>query len=244
MQALSGTGFAFILSIIINWKLCLALVAFVPVVFLSGVITGRASTNTKNKGRYATEEGGRITTETVDNIKTVVSLGKEEFFMTELAEVFNYKFAKTLAILHVQAFFYSLSNSVLFFIQATTFAFGYVLIQNEGLRVADMFKIYASITVSTLLLSRVYSQLPDQKKSVDAAKRVYRLLERKSKIDSLSEEGLKPDKIVGDIRFTNVVFNYPLRPDMKILRGFNLDVKNGQINALVGPSGNFNYSSM
>ena len=222
---------------VLNWKLCLVLIAFVPIVFFSKTMTNRASINVKNNGKYAIEDSGRIAIEAFENIKTVASIGSEELFISELDNVYNHKFKRTLALLHVQAFFYSLSNSVMFFIRAVTFAYSYKLIAYEGLRVADMYKIYEAISFSTNLLSRVYSQLPDRKKGRDAAKRVYRLLERKSKIDSLSEEGLKPDKIVGDIRFINVVFNYPLRPDMKILRGFNLDVKNGQINALVGPSG-------
>ncbi len=35
----------------------------------------------------------------------------------------------------------------------------------------------------------------------------------------------------------NVRFNYPSRPDVKVLQGLELDVKPGQTLALVGPSG-------
>ncbi len=35
----------------------------------------------------------------------------------------------------------------------------------------------------------------------------------------------------------NVRFNYPSRPDVKVLKGLDLDVKPGQTLALVGPSG-------
>ena len=37
--------------------------------------------------------------------------------------------------------------------------------------------------------------------------------------------------------FTDVFFNYPTRPNVKILRGLNLDVSAGQTLALVGASG-------
>jgi ABC-type bacteriocin/lantibiotic exporter with double-glycine peptidase domain len=53
----------------------------------------------------------------------------------------------------------------------------------------------------------------------------------------LSEEGLRPKSIEGNIKFTDVKFKYPARPDVKVLNGLNLDIKAGQTTALVGPSG-------
>jgi ABC-type multidrug transport system fused ATPase/permease subunit len=53
----------------------------------------------------------------------------------------------------------------------------------------------------------------------------------------LSEEGLKPEQLFGEIEFRNVHFRYPNRPHIKVLNGFNLKVQNGQTNALVGSSG-------
>jgi ABC-type multidrug transport system fused ATPase/permease subunit len=35
----------------------------------------------------------------------------------------------------------------------------------------------------------------------------------------------------------NVTFNYPMRPDVPVLKGINIDVEPGQTVALVGPSG-------
>ena len=37
--------------------------------------------------------------------------------------------------------------------------------------------------------------------------------------------------------FNEVVFNYPTRPDIPVLRGLSLEVKKGQTLALVGSSG-------
>lgn len=79
--------------------------------------------------------------------------------------------------------------------------------------------------------------MPDQRRSRNAAKTVFKVIDRKSKIDSLSEQGLVPEKISGNIRFENVFFTYPNRPDITILQGFNLEVRQGETNALVGTSG-------
>lgn len=49
-----------------------------------------------------------------------------------------------------------------------------------------------------------------------AAKSLFKLLERKSKINALEDRGSKPDKFKGDIVFDNIYFNYPSRPDVKV----------------------------
>lgn len=45
------------------------------------------------------------------------------------------------------------------------------------------------------------------------------------------------DKLTGEIRFENVTFAYPSRPDQIVLRDFSLTLKPGQTVALVGASG-------
>ena len=66
---------------------------------------------------------------------------------------------------------------------------------------------------------------------------IFKVIERVSLIDSSSKSGMRPMKVVGDICFSNVFFNYPSRPDVKILRGISLDIPSGKTVALVGSSG-------
>ena len=116
--------------------------AFIPVTFISGVISGSASTNTKSNGRYAVEEGGRLATETVENIKTIISLGRENHFIKEFRNVFDKKMKKVYLMIHVFGFSYELSNSIIFFLQSAGFFHGWILIRDEGLAVTNIFQIY------------------------------------------------------------------------------------------------------
>jgi ATP-binding cassette subfamily B (MDR/TAP) protein 1 len=64
-----------------------------------------------------------------------------------------------------------------------------------------------------------------------AAAKLYATIDRVPTIDSLSDEGLKPDQSTtdekqekpgqkkGHIKFEEVVFRYPSRPDVRILNG-------------------------
>jgi ATP-binding cassette subfamily B (MDR/TAP) protein 1 len=237
-QGLAGVGFSLIYSFTLNWKLTLLMTGFIPISFFTAAFVSSFSASSgKAKENSSSEEGGRITVESVENIKTVVSLGREVHFISEFKHAFGHKFRKELIYVNLQAFVFAISNSLLFFVQAAAFSFGYWLIKNDGLQLQDLYKTYAMMTFSSMILGRVYAQLPDQTKSKVAARTVLSIIDRKSKIDNLSEAGIKPESVVGDIKFEDVHFHYPTRPNIKILDGFNLSIKNGTTNALVGPSG-------
>ena len=60
---------------------------------------------------------------------------------------------------------------------------------------------------------------------------------QESEIDVTKDEGIVPDAIEGNIEFSDVIFNYPARPDVRVLHGLDLNIKVGQTVALVGASG-------
>lgn len=49
-----------------------------------------------------------------------------------------------------------------------------------------------------------------------SAANVFSVLDRKPLIDSLSKEGLRPEKMTGNIEFKDIHFNYPARPDVQV----------------------------
>ncbi|CAJ1083042.1 antigen peptide transporter 2a [Xyrichtys novacula] len=71
--------------------------------------------------------------------------------------------------------------------------------------------------------------------SVGAAGKVFEYLDRKPQVSS--EGTLKPDTLRGNVRFCSLNFAYPAFPNKKVLQDFSLELKSGQMTALVGPSG-------
>lgn len=63
------------------------------------------------------------------------------------------------------------------------------------------------------------------------------MIDRKSQIDALSQEGDRISDFKGDIQFRGVHFSYPSRPDVSILHGLDLDIPADKTTALVGASG-------
>lgn len=70
-----------------------------------------------------------------------------------------------------------------------------------------------------------------------AAAKVFQIIENKPLIDPLSNIGDIPNICRGNISFRNIFFNYPSRPDVKVLQDISLTINQGEIVALVGSSG-------
>lgn len=70
-----------------------------------------------------------------------------------------------------------------------------------------------------------------------AASNIFATIDRVPVIDSASPEGLKPDRVEGEIVLNDVDFLYPSRPSVQVLHKFTGVFPKGKMTALVGASG-------
>ena len=77
----------------------------------------------------------------------------------------------------------------------------------------------------------------DVQKAAGAMMRIDELLESQPTVTVPEKPAVLPVPPRGDIRFQDITFAYPSRPDQLVLDGFSLIVKPGETVALVGPSG-------
>ncbi|XP_067468219.1 antigen peptide transporter 2a isoform X2 [Thunnus thynnus] len=75
----------------------------------------------------------------------------------------------------------------------------------------------------------------DMLNSVGAAGKVFEYLDREPLVST--EGKLTPDQLKGHVSFRHLNFAYPAYPKKPVLKDFSLELKPGQMTALVGPSG-------
>jgi ABC-type multidrug transport system fused ATPase/permease subunit len=100
-----------------------------------------------------------------------------------------------------------------------------------------MFKVFSAILFGAMAAGQASSFAPDYGKAKASAARLFALFDRVPPINSSSEAGEKLPDIQGAVELQGVRFQYPSRPDVRVLRGLDITVKPGQVVALVGSSG-------
>lgn len=97
------------------------------------------------------------------------------------------------------------------------------------------FVLYALIGGGSVgALAEVWNEL---QRAAGGMGRISELLQEDIEIRAPAQPHALPQPLRGEIRFDDVVFHYPQRPDQAALDHFNLHVRPGETVALVGPSG-------
>jgi ATP-binding cassette, subfamily B (MDR/TAP), member 1 len=64
----------------------------------------------------------------------------------------------------------------------------------------------------------------DSTKAQESTISILTIIDRRSKINSTSDEGVIIEKVDGNIDFRHVSFKYPSRPDVQVLNNFTLAI--------------------
>jgi ABC-type multidrug transport system fused ATPase/permease subunit len=240
-QSLGGIGFGLVISLLTEWRLALVMMAFIPISFVSGIYASKPYVSSKKKkAQVAPEElGSALALEAIENIKTVISLSREKYFLDMYKNYFKLKFKNGILPLILRVFSYSVSTNLLFFIQAAAFGYGYYLMKSQNIPISYVFRIYSTLTFSAITLNRIYAMMPDQSKARQSAKSAYKIISKRSQIDAFNDTGLVPpeNESIRSIEFNNVYFAYPTRKDQYVLKNFSLKINSNETTALVGSSG-------
>jgi ATP-binding cassette subfamily B protein len=97
------------------------------------------------------------------------------------------------------------------------------------------FVIYAVMVAGAVAaLSEIWSEL---QRAAGATERLVDLLETQDPVNDPPTAQILAAPVQGHIRFENVSFRYPARPETAALDGITLEIKPGETVAFVGPSG-------
>ncbi|CAM9220541.1 unnamed protein product [Bubo scandiacus] len=228
---------AIVIAFVYGWQLTLLILACIPFVIATNAARVSSVSGHAAKDQKALEEAGRISTESVENIRTVASLTREEAFYERYVTNLNGPYRDSLSKARFYGFTYGVAQCANYFVNAAVFRFGAWLIAHCLSNFENVFIVFSSIIFAAINVGQSASLAPDYGKARMSAERIFQLLDRKPLIDSYSEEGEKLSNFEGNIEFRNIHFVYPTRPEVQVLQGLNMKVNKGQTLALVGSSG-------
>nr|XP_055170726.1 ATP-binding cassette sub-family B member 5 [Nyctereutes procyonoides] len=236
-QNATNMGLSIIISFIYGWEMTLLILCIAPILALTGMIETTAMTGFANKDKQELKHAGKIATEAVENIRTIVSLTREKAFEQTYEETLQAQHRNTLKKAHIFGSCYAFSHAFLYFAYAMGFRFGAYLIQAGRVTPEGIFVIFTAIAYGAMAIGETLVLAPEYSRAKSGAAHLFALLEKKPTIDSYSQEGKKTDTCEGNIEFREVSFSYPCRQDVLILCGLSLNIEKGKTVAFVGSSG-------
>jgi ATP-binding cassette subfamily B (MDR/TAP) protein 1 len=93
----------------------------------------------------------------------------------------------------------------------------------------DGFQVFFALLLATIGVSQGSALASDATKARESAISIFSVLDRKSKINSSSDDGMVLENVTGNINFNNVSFKYPSRPDVQIFSDFTLHIPSGKV---------------
>ena len=88
---------------------------------------------------------------------------------------------------------------------------------------------YFALVLAMIGASQTSAMASDSAKANDSATSIFKILDRKSQIDSSSEEGSTMELVKGDIDFMHISSKYPSRPDVQIFSDFTLNIPSRKV---------------
>ncbi|MEC7984834.1 MAG: ABC transporter transmembrane domain-containing protein, partial [Myxococcota bacterium] len=231
--SLSGLGSILILFYM-SWQLTLVMLITVPLVAVAATYYGRMLQRISVKVQDALADSTAIAEEGFSNIRTVRAFARETFEQKRYGAAVEQSFqiAKKRALI-AASFQGLLSFAGYGAICGVLWYGGLLLIEGKlAFGALTSFILYTfTVAFSISALSGLFG---DFAKALGASERIFSFLDRATTIQDGQREVVEAK---GNLRFQDVVFAYPTRPDFPVLRTFSLSLSNGEVVALVGPSG-------
>ena len=228
---------ALVMLVLTNLKLTLMVMGCVPVILIPMLLYGRKVRRLARKSQDSIADVGTYAGEIIRNIKVVQSYTREgeekEAFGREVESAFSVareriKQRSVLVAIVILLVFGAIT--IMLWVGGMDVLAGHI---TEGELASFVF--YAiMVAMSLATISEVYGEL---QRASGAAERLFELLGVESQIRAPRQPMLLDDSADTVIAFDRVDFCYPSRPNSPALKDISLQINQGQVVALVGPSG-------
>jgi ATP-binding cassette subfamily B protein len=226
-----------LMMFVTSLKLALLVVGAVVVVMLPMLLFGRWVRKLSRQSQDSIAETAARGTETLNAVPTVQAFTQENYERRAFGEAVEQAFGFARDRTRARAVLTAVAIFTAFGCLATILLVGLHDVIAHRTTGGDLVAfIFFGVLVGGGVgsLSEVWGDL---QRAAGASERLMELLHEVPVIRAPVRPRSLPAKPGGSVRFDNITFHYPTRPDFKALNGFSLDVRSGEAVALVGPSG-------
>jgi len=226
-----------VMLLVTSPKLTALVLLGVPLVIAPILLYGRRVRNLSRASQARVADVSVYIDEALHEIRTVQSYGHENEDRARFGERVEQAFTTAVERIRQRALLIALVMLLAFGAVGVILWIGGhdVLAGRISAGELSAFVFYAVLVAGAF--GAVSEVIGDLQRAAGATERLMELLATDPQIRAPASPQPLPDPPRGEVRFDNVSFHYPSRPDALALADFSLEVKPGETVALVGPSG-------
>ncbi|KAF0900375.1 hypothetical protein E2562_031573 [Oryza meyeriana var. granulata] len=237
VQCISSILIATVVSMYINWRMGLVSWAVMPCHFIGGLIQAKAAKGFYGDSAIAHQELVSLASEAASNIRTVASFVYED----EIIKKAELSLQEPMRVTKIESMKYGVIQGISLCLwniaHAVALWYTTVLVQRKQASFENSIRSYQIFSLTVPSITELWTLIPMVMSAIAILNPAFEMLDRDTQIVPDKPERLSNGWLMGRTEFQDVSFNYPSRPEVTILDGFNLVVEPGQRVALVGPSG-------
>ncbi|CAK4153203.1 unnamed protein product [Aphanomyces euteiches] len=208
-----------------SWQLTLVMAAVFPLL-LAGAYAHQKQYK-DSAGPDALADSGSLATEAITNAKTVAAFGLQEDFVSRYDALLDKPLQEGSREAQWNGVIQGVATFSTFAVYALIFWYGARLLSDGTITFKQLMNTLMAIMMTSQSVGQTMSTTGDVHDAKRAAAKIFSILDRKPLIDSAADEGLKPSSVSGRIEFNDVFFNYPSRPNVKVLQHYDLTIEPG-----------------
>jgi ATP-binding cassette subfamily B protein len=249
VQAISGVNLSIILRSSLSLigglimlgltsaKLMGIMLVLIPVVVVPLILIGRRVRGLSRASQDRIADTSGLAGETLNAIQTVQAFTLEDLQSERYRKAVEDSFVTAVHRTRVRAALTAVGITLVF--AGITFVLWLALRQvlagtMTGGQLLQFLLYTGFVGSSAAALTEMWGEV---QRAAGAMERLSELLQARPTIGAPTHPAELPARVTGAMRFDNVTFHYPSRPDSAALANFSLDVAAGETIAFVGPSG-------
>ena len=237
LRSLLSLSGALVMLALTSGKLMGALTILLPLVVVPLIVVGRRVRGLSRASQDRIAESSGLAGETLNAVQTVQAYTLEELQSARFERAVEASFETGIERTRVRAVLTALGTMLVFGAITVVLWLGAHEVLGGRMTSGQLgqFLLYAVyVGAAAAALSETWGEV---QRGAGAMERLAELLAATPAIAAPLNPVEFPARARGHIRFENVRFHYPSRPDASALEGFTLDIAPGETIAFVGPSG-------
>ena len=235
-SAISVVG-SLVMLAVTSLKLTALIVVLIPLMIVPLIVLGRRVRRLSRDSQDRIADTSGLADETLNAIQTVQAFTLEDLNSRRFDDAVEDSFAAAVRRTKVRSTLTALATMLIFgAITCVLWVGAHSVIRGDmtGGELSQFLLYAVYVAVAAASLSEMWGEV---QRAAGAMERLVELQHAQPRILAPTSPVALPTPGRGEIRFDDVSFRYPSRPDTKALDGFDLHVQPGETIAFVGPSG-------